>query len=258
MRQPQRSDREAWDNNAAEWAARVNAGMDLSREQLLVPSILQLLEQTAAVAVLDAGSGCGSIRKQVSDDCWTVALDHSLGMCREARASTGPTADAVCGDLQFLPFQASSFDCVVASMVLHCVSDLGGALAEIARVLKPEGFLIFSMLNPARVMPAQLPREAQTESVIEVERYNVERRLSASIKVGGPNFLPTQTAYYHRRLSTYSAILRANSFVTLDIQEPTASREAMRAYSDMRRFWERSPFVVWFARKTGCREGIQC
>ena len=60
-------------NNAAEWAARVNAGMDLSRSSS-IPSILKLLKETAAVAVLDGGAGWG-YQEAGSDDCRTVALD---------------------------------------------------------------------------------------------------------------------------------------------------------------------------------------
>lgn len=44
-------------------------------------------------------------------------------------------------DIQNIPYEDNSFDLVIANMMLYHVPDLPRALAEVGRVLKPEGKL---------------------------------------------------------------------------------------------------------------------
>ena len=50
--------------------------------------------------------------------------------------------DARLGDVQCLPFPASSFDCAVAAWMLYHVPDVDRAVGELARVLSPDGRLV--------------------------------------------------------------------------------------------------------------------
>jgi len=59
-----------------------------------------------------------------------------------ARLNPGP---AVVADEEFLPFGPGSFDLVVASLSLHWVNDLPGALIQIRRALRPDGLFLASM-----------------------------------------------------------------------------------------------------------------
>ncbi len=52
---------------------------------------------------------------------------------------------AVAADEEFLPFAPASFDLVVASVSLHWVNDLPGALIQLRRALRPEGLLLASL-----------------------------------------------------------------------------------------------------------------
>lgn len=69
----------------------------------------------------------------------TVCIDLSAGM---ARRNGGP---AVAGDEEQLPFAPGSFDLVVASLSLHWVNDLPGALIQLRRALRPDGLLLASL-----------------------------------------------------------------------------------------------------------------
>jgi len=51
----------------------------------------------------------------------------------------------VAADEEFLPFGAGSFDLIVASLSLHAVNDLPGALIQLRQALKPDGLLLASM-----------------------------------------------------------------------------------------------------------------
>ena len=51
-----------------------------------------------------------------------------------------------------LPFEAGSFDCVVASSVLEYVEDPTLVLREVARVLRPDGLMAFTVPEPASLV----------------------------------------------------------------------------------------------------------
>ncbi len=52
---------------------------------------------------------------------------------------------AVAADEEFLPFAPGSFDLVVASLALHWVNDLPGALIQLRQALRPDGLLLASL-----------------------------------------------------------------------------------------------------------------
>lgn len=58
----------------------------------------------------------------------------------------GWNVDMVC-DEEALPFEPHSFDLIVSNNHLHWVNDLPGVLAQMRRVLKPDGLLLFSMIG---------------------------------------------------------------------------------------------------------------
>ncbi len=67
----------------------------------------------------------------------------------------------VAADEEWLPFAPGSFDLVVASLSLHWVNDLPGALIQLRRAMRPEGLLLASL--PALGTLASL-RAALTEA----------------------------------------------------------------------------------------------
>jgi NADH dehydrogenase [ubiquinone] 1 alpha subcomplex assembly factor 5 len=54
-------------------------------------------------------------------------------------------SSSVAADEEFLPFAAASFDLIVASLSLHWVNDLPGALLQMRHALRPEGLLLASV-----------------------------------------------------------------------------------------------------------------
>jgi NADH dehydrogenase [ubiquinone] 1 alpha subcomplex assembly factor 5 len=71
----------------------------------------------------------------------------------------------VAADEEFLPFAPGSFDLIVASLSMHWINDLPGALLQLRRVLRPEGLLLASL--PALGTLAEL-RTALTEAEAEI------------------------------------------------------------------------------------------
>lgn len=95
--------------------------------------------------VLELGCGTGSMwtgQDRLIRKCGSLVLsDLSPGMLETAGSAIGerPNVRYMVIDIQDIPFEADSFDIVIANMMLYHVPDLPRALAEVRRVLKAGG-----------------------------------------------------------------------------------------------------------------------
>src|SRR5262249_8505990 len=91
--------------------------------------------------------GCGSAllwrtNRDRIDPRWQLTLaDVSPGMIEAARHQLGDRAHYNIAEAESLPFPDGSFDVVLANHMLYHVQDRPRSLAEIRRVLTPEGVL---------------------------------------------------------------------------------------------------------------------
>ena len=92
-----------------------------------------------------------------------VSCDLSPAMAALNRGPDGSTV--VAADEECLPFAPASFDLIVASLSLHWINDLPGALLQLRHALRPEGLFLASL--PALGTLAEL-RAALTEAEAEV------------------------------------------------------------------------------------------
>lgn len=101
--------------------------------------------------VLDIGAGgclyTRYIRRRLSPRK-IVALDLMVHDENALDLGEGQRLEFVVGDVFRLPFMAGSFDVVLASLVLHQLPDLGAVLAEVRRVLDPNGVFLAWEPNP--------------------------------------------------------------------------------------------------------------
>lgn len=96
--------------------------------------------------ILDAGCGTGGLMRRLQplnpEWRWT-GVDIASEACNLARQRT--TAEVIEGALENLPFAAGHFDAVVSADVLYHIEDDRAALSELARVLRPGGWLIVNV-----------------------------------------------------------------------------------------------------------------
>jgi SAM-dependent methyltransferase len=115
------------------------------------PATLSLLPEVAGRRVLDAGCGPGVYAEWlIEQGARVLAVDASPKMVALARRRLGTKADVRRADLgkplDFL--DDSSFDVVLSALVLEYIEDWRGTLAEFHRVLRPGGYLVFSVTHP--------------------------------------------------------------------------------------------------------------
>ena len=98
--------------------------------------------------LLDLGCGAGHVSFHLAPAVGNVvAYDLSrqmLDVVEQTAASRGlANIETVCGAAEQLPFEDASFDFVISRFSAHHWSDLGQALREVRRVLKPGGVTAF-------------------------------------------------------------------------------------------------------------------
>jgi SAM-dependent methyltransferase len=112
------------------------------------PAVRSLVEPLAPGRALDAACGTGRHAG------YLVELGHEvLGVdftpeMLELAAANVPEASFVKADLRELPVEDQHFDLVVCGLALAHLADLDAGSAELARVLKPGGRLVVSVIHP--------------------------------------------------------------------------------------------------------------
>jgi SAM-dependent methyltransferase len=99
--------------------------------------------------ILDVGMGGGRLCAALHADGWEVSgVDRSESMVALARRRIPELAASLqVARIETLPFPDESFDAVVALGVLEYAADAGGAVGELARVLRGRGRAVLSFPN---------------------------------------------------------------------------------------------------------------
>jgi SAM-dependent methyltransferase len=178
------------------------------------PVVHALIEKAAPGRALDAACGTGRHARRLAElGHEVVGVDVSPEMLERARAAV-PQATFHEGDLRALDEPDASFDLVVCGLALAHLPDLGAGVAELARLLKPGGRLVVSVLHP---LQAQLGWHARFTGT------------------DGRRGFVREHPHTH---ADHLAAFRATGLEPRDCVEPRLAAEHVRA---MRRAYEHAP-----------------
>lgn len=231
-----------WEANAETWTAHARAGYDLYRDGLNTPAFLADLPPIAGLCGLDIGCGeGGNTRKLAQAGARMSAIDMAPTFVRHAREAEDAQPLGIAyreADGTALPFADASFDFATAFMSLMDMPRQDRALGEAARVLKPGGFLQFSILHPCFAPPyRKVLREADGSiRAIEVGRYfdgvdgEIETfRFGAAPAEVKAAVEPFRVPRFHRTLSEWVAMIVAAGLAIEHMAEPRVDAQTARA-----------------------------
>jgi SAM-dependent methyltransferase len=229
-----------WQRNAAAWSRLARQGWDVYRDAVNTPAFLALLPDVTGKTGLDIGCGEGhNTRLLAARAARMFAIDVAPAFVRLAAELEPPQSGiryAAASALE-LPFGSRRFDFAAAFMSLMDLPDHALALREIHRVLRPGGFLQFSILHPCFSPPhRRLVRTPSGEVVaVELARYfdhadgEIERWLfSAAPAEAKAGLEPFEIPVFHRTLAEWlNAVIEAG-FVLDKVAEPKADEDTAR------------------------------
>ena len=165
--------------------------MRVSEEACLGRWRAELLQGLAG-AVLEIGAGTGATLPHYPKTVTRLVLtepDPHMRRKLQAKCSELGLAHAEILDASIaaLPLATGSFDAAVSSLLLCSVPDQNAALAEIARVLKPGGRLVFLEHVAAESKPGRLKWQGRIEPVWKrlMGNCHLTRRTEAAILAAG-------------------------------------------------------------------------
>jgi ubiquinone/menaquinone biosynthesis C-methylase UbiE len=229
-----------WDGNADAWTKLSRGGHDVYRDHLNTPAFLAMLPAVRDLSGLDIGCGEGYNTRELARGGGRMAgIDISPRFIAHAAEAERldplgihyHTASAV-----ELPFADESFDFATAFMSLMDIPEHGRALTEAHRVLRPGGFLQFSITHPCTdTMHRRNLRDADGRTyALEVGGYfsggeRIDRWLfgaaPAEARAGLELF---QVPRFGRTLSDWLNSMISAGLALERVQEPTADAETIR------------------------------
>ena len=231
-----------WEANAETWTRFSRAGYDVYRDALNTPTFLAMLPPVSGLAGLDIGCGEGANTRQLARlGARMHAIDVAPTFIRHAQAEEDREPLGITyrvADGTALPFPDAAFDFGAAFMSMMDMSDQNRALREAARVLRPGGFLQFSIIHPCFSPPhRRVVRDAAGKPLaIEVADYfkgadgYIEEWIFSSIPAEQRDGVePFRIPVFHRTLSEWVALICAAGLVIEQFGEPSATSEVAEA-----------------------------
>lgn len=231
-----------WEGNAETWTRLVRAGYDVYRDAHNSPAFLAMLPPVKGLSGLDLGCGEGTNTRRVAElGARMAAVDIAPTFIRHAQAAEDLQPLGIAyrvADCTALPFADASFDFATAFMSMMDMQDHAAALGEVQRVLRPGGFLQFSILHPCFAPPHRrvLREPDRRVRAIEVARYfdatdgEVETWMFGTVPPEERAGLePFRTPRFHRTLSQWVEMIVAAGLVIERFAEPCAGPEVTAA-----------------------------
>jgi ubiquinone/menaquinone biosynthesis C-methylase UbiE len=235
-----------WNDNAEAWTQLARAGYDVYRDYLNTPAFLAMLPDVQGLSGIDIGCGEGhNTRLIAKQGAALVGIDIAETFIRhavEAEQKEPLGIEYRVASAVEIPFPDQHFDFATAVMSLMDVPETDRALSEAFRVIKPGGFLQFSITHPCFDTPHRrnLRNEKGLTYAIEVGDYfrNLTGDVTEWLFGAAPKELKQtlpqfKTPRFTRTVSQWLNLLVETGFVIERVEEPRPSDETVRKCPDV-------------------------
>lgn len=232
-----------WNRNAHAWTTLARAGYDIYRDHLNTPAFLAMLPDIHGLVGLDIGCGEGhNTRLLAARGATMSAIDiaetfitHAMQLeVEQPLGISYQVASAV-----ELPFGVGTFDFATSFMCLMDLPETKQALQEAYRVLRPGGFLQFSISHPCFAPPHRKNLRDASGKTYAIEVGDYFRPMHGELEVWIFHSAPKEARAgldkfriprFHRPLSEWLNLLMEVGFQLEHFGEPSPSEEVMAKY----------------------------
>lgn len=221
-------------------------GADIQR-YIVAPAMLEMIGQVNGSDVLDLYCGAGYLSRRLAAlGANVTAVDSSekfIGIASEINNREGNGIRyAVAEPTDLSVIEDSTFDDIVCNMGLLLARDLSGTVAELARLIKLGGRVIFSHVHPCfcGADAAWVGGGAGDHAYVTIGNYFTEGWWTPEIIA---ELRDSRTKVRHRTLSTLVNAMSARGFNVRRMLEPRPSHDTLTLKPHLE-IYDRIPFAV--------------
>ena len=235
-----------WNENAEVWTQLARNDYDVYRDFLNTPAFFDMLPDVRGLSGLDIGCGEGhNTRLLASRGARVTAVDISdvfIGHAKEKEAREPLNIDYRVASAVVLPFSDAAFDFAAAFMSLMDIPETERVLAEVYRLVKPGGFLQFSIEHPCFATPHRRNLRNQEGLTYAIEVGGYFRQLQGEVAEWIFGAAPPavrnglrrfRVPKFTRPVSQWLNLLIDTGFVLERFGEPRPSDETVQKCPDM-------------------------
>jgi ubiquinone/menaquinone biosynthesis C-methylase UbiE len=244
-----------WNEAAEEFASRFERHEEFFHKYMINPAILDLLGAVEGKAVLDVACGEGHFSRKLAElakgNIRITGVDASETLIEIATRRNEAFSDCIqfqVGDASRMDqVPSKAFDIVICNMALMFIKQYEDALREVARVLKPRGIFVFSLLHPCFLTPGSDWIMEDADSAGKKKRIgwktdNYHLRLAARDVMF---VCDTQETYYFcRTLEDYFRAFRKQGLLVTDLREPLPPKAMMERKPEFQAEVKRGLFLI--------------
>ncbi|RFB14936.1 class I SAM-dependent methyltransferase [Bacillus sp. HNG] len=208
--------------------------------ELIRPYTEKLLNVKTDQTILDIACGNGNFSKRLAElGAKVVAFDYSTKMIERAKIRTNEyknqidykVIDATSYE-QLSELGNEKFDSAVANMALMDIADIRPLVNSLHKMLKPNGFFVFSITHPC-FQPPGLRKITETEDrnghVVTSNSIQISKYLTSEpYKAIGIKGQSIPHLMFHRPLSYYMNLFLESNFLLDGMEEPSFQNETTK------------------------------
>ncbi len=253
-----------WERNAEGWTQLSRAGYDINRDAFNTPTFLRMLPDVEGLSGLDIGCGEGTNTRRVAGRGARMSgLDQAPTFIRHARETEAQEPLGIeyrVGSALELPYGDGTFDFATSFMCFQDLPQQERALSEAYRVIRPGGFLQFSITHPCFQTPKWewvKDEEGRKRGMIVGDYFDMpEARVGQWTFSSAPRELVDRyglfkVAYFDRTLSDWLNLVMRTGFQLEEIAEPHPAPEDLERYPQLYDARLIAYFLIVRGRKRG-------